>query len=315
MVVLRRIKNIAICLLMISAFSKNAYADVRWEQQGETWYCYDDNNVPLSGWVDYKNEDYFIDANGVMLASQLTPDGHYVDHTGKVLTYENSKDMFNQLEQGIMNSVSSESDIYVSRVSKPVNLTEFRNQENKELQDVIQQLHMFNKEMNMSDELSFYIRVTENKDQFSIRVKGSSEDLAKWKAEQTVANAKLDEMAQNIQGATDTEKFNNIVNILSSNVAYDYTFNNTSPYDGLTNQGTVCNGTMKLFMALARRVGLESKLVVGYANDQLHGWNQVKLDGQWYYTDVTWYTSSKNPIYLLMGPEEQAKRSIIQFYE
>lgn len=314
MVTLKKITNVAICLLFISAFSQNAYADVRWEQQGETWYCYDDNNVPLSGWLDYKDESYYMDVNGMMLTSQLTPDGRYVDRNGQVITYNDCQDMFNKIEQGIMNG-DCNSDIYVDKVSQAIDLVKFKNHENKEMQDIIQKLHMFNKEVNMSNELAFYIRVTDNQNGYSIRVKSTNEELAKWREEQKVVNTTLDGIAQELQGLSDREKFDRIVSSLCSNLSYDYTLNNTSAYDGLTGQGTVCNGHMKLFAALARKSGLESKLVVGWANNELHGWNQVKLDGVWYHTDLTWYASSKNPYYLILDDQELARRNIVQIYE
>lgn len=314
MITLKRMTSIAICILLMGVCNQKAYADVRWEQQGETWYCYDDNNVPLSGWLDYNGESYCMDINGMMLTSQITPDGRYVDRNGEVITYDDCKDMFDKIEQGIMNN-NSNSDIYVDKTSQVIDLVKFKNHENKEMQDIIQKLHMFNKEINMSDELAFYIRVTDNQNSYSIRVKGTDQELQKWREEQKVVNSTLDGIAKEIQGLPDREKFDRIVNILCNNLSYDYTLNNTSAYDGLTGKGTVCNGHMKLFAALARKAGLDSKLVVGYANNELHGWNQVKLDGVWYHVDLTWYASTKSPEYLLLNDQELAKRSIVQIYE
>ena len=72
---------------------------------------------------------------------------------------------------------------------------------------------------------------------------------------------------------------------------------------------------MKLFFQLARKAGLESKVVLGYANGELHGWNQIKLDGVWYHTDLTWYVSAKSNEFLILSDQELSKRSIIQIYE
>jgi hypothetical protein len=37
-----------------------------------------------------------------------------------------------------------------------------------------------------------------------------------------------------------------------------------------------------------QKVGIPSAYVLGYANDQYHAWNIVKLDGKHYAMDVTW---------------------------
>lgn len=314
MVALKGMAGIAICILFIGVCTQKAHAEVRWEQHGETWYCYDDNNVPLSGWLDYNGESYCMDINGMMLTSQITSDGRYVDRNGEVITYDDCKDMFNQIEQSIMNG-NSNSDIYISKVSQAIDITKFKNNENKEMQDVVQKLYMFNKEVNMSDELAFYIRVTDNQDNYSVRIRCTDAELQKWKEEQKVVNSALDSIAKDLQGLSDREKFDRIVNVLCNNLRYDYSLTNTSAYDGLTGNGTVCNGHMKLFFQLARKAGLESKVVLGYANGELHGWNQIKLDGVWYHTDLTWYVSAKSNEFLILSDQELSKRSIIQIYE
>lgn len=300
------------CVTMLNSF--NTYADIRWEQRGDNWYCFDDNNVPLSGWVDYKNEQYYLDANGVMLTSRFTPDGHYVDCNGEIITYDNCKEMFDSIESTLLNG-SANSDLYKGLTSQDIDLTTFKNNKNKEMQDVIQKLHMFNKEVNMSDELAFYVRVIENQKGYAVTVRTSDEALNKWRHEQVTVNNMLNNLAGQTQGLSEREKFHKIVEFLCADLHYDYSLNNVSAYDGLTGNGTVCNGHMKLFSALARKAGLESKLVIGYANNELHGWNQVKIDGVWYHTDLTWYISSERDEYLLLSDSELAQRSIIEIYE
>lgn len=50
----------------------------------------------------------------------------------------------------------------------------------------------------------------------------------------------------------------------------------------------VCEGYAKAFQLLMNACGIECIYVPGTANGSGHGWNKVKLDGDWYNVDVTW---------------------------
>ncbi|MGP1599092.1 transglutaminase domain-containing protein [Peptoanaerobacter stomatis] len=52
--------------------------------------------------------------------------------------------------------------------------------------------------------------------------------------------------------------------------------------------GGVCNAHAILFFRMAKQSGLEVKYVIGRIEDKdLHAWNMVKVDGNWYHIDVT----------------------------
>lgn len=55
---------------------------------------------------------------------------------------------------------------------------------------------------------------------------------------------------------------------------------------------SVCLGYTKAVQYLLRKQGIESTIVCGTMKEQLHGWNLVKLDGQWYHLDATWGDAS-----------------------
>lgn len=58
---------------------------------------------------------------------------------------------------------------------------------------------------------------------------------------------------------------------------------------GLLSSGlAVCEGYARTFSALLDEVGIENYYVTGYGDDVLHAWNMVKVDGEYYYVDVTW---------------------------
>lgn len=41
-------------------------------------------------------------------------------------------------------------------------------------------------------------------------------------------------------------------------------------------------------MLLLEAAGVEARYISGEAGDELHAWNLVKLDGEWYHLDTTW---------------------------
>lgn len=70
-------------------------------------------------------------------------------------------------------------------------------------------------------------------------------------------------------------------------------------YGALMNGKVVCAGYSAAFQLLCNRAGISCESVFGYITktdgeennteeNTLHQWNCVKLDGEWYYTDVTW---------------------------
>lgn len=61
-----------------------------------------------------------------------------------------------------------------------------------------------------------------------------------------------------------------------------------SAYDALIKGRAVCSGYAESFKTLLDMLGIENRAVTGSGNGEAHGWNMVKLDGEWYHVDVTW---------------------------
>lgn len=59
-------------------------------------------------------------------------------------------------------------------------------------------------------------------------------------------------------------------------------------YGCLVNQNAVCMGYTAAFQLLLSYVGINSITVTGSNTAAGHIWNAVKIEGDWYYTDVTW---------------------------
>lgn len=62
---------------------------------------------------------------------------------------------------------------------------------------------------------------------------------------------------------------------------------------GLTGtQGVVCDAYVMLLSKMLTAQGFENTIVMGTAYDDLHVWNKVKIDGEWYNIEPTWGDSS-----------------------
>ncbi len=100
-------------------------------------------------------------------------------------------------------------------------------------------------------------------------------------------------------GVSDLEKETAIYSWIVNNVNYDWTHQDRmaetpresfTPYGGLVNRKAVCLGYATTFQLLCDLAGVECITVVGAAfqSQEDHGWNMVRLDGDWYCVDVTW---------------------------
>lgn len=52
---------------------------------GDKWYYLDESGVMQSGWILSEGAWYFTEENGAMLANTQTPDGYFVDESGKYM--------------------------------------------------------------------------------------------------------------------------------------------------------------------------------------------------------------------------------------
>lgn len=59
-------------------------------------------------------------------------------------------------------------------------------------------------------------------------------------------------------------------------------------YGCLVQNKAVCNGYTEAMSLLLSCVGVENTIITGTAGGELHAWNLVRLDGNWYHVDATW---------------------------
>lgn len=78
------------------------------------------------------------------------------------------------------------------------------------------------------------------------------------------------------------ESLTDVENVpLSKDSAFD-------PYGVLVENIAVCEGYARTFQMLCNGVGIRCVNIIGESEEQLHMWNAVELDGDWYYVDTTW---------------------------
>lgn len=127
---------------------------------------------------------------------------------------------------------------------------------------------------------------------------GSTLNTAKSKYD-----AKVSEITNGLSGKSDYEKAKIIHDRLIDTVTYTPTENDQTSYGALVEGKAVCNGYAKAYQHLLLKVGIPAWFVTGSSinpntnTPEPHAWNLAKIDGQWYYTDVTWDDQGTNTFY------------------
>jgi len=76
--------------------------------------------------------------------------------------------------------------------------------------------------------------------------------------------------------------------ILALNVEYIDTANAHNAYGAIVEGKAVCEGYAEAYQYLLYLSGIRSHIITGVGNSEAHAWNLVRIDGEYYQTDVTW---------------------------
>lgn len=88
---------------------------------------------------------------------------------------------------------------------------------------------------------------------------------------------------------SDLEKALVIHDYLCLDVEYQENYTSSHEVTGpLLEKKAVCEGYAKAYKYYLDRAGVPCRIVTGYAGGVAHAWNQVQIDGKWYFVDATW---------------------------
>ena len=117
----------------------------------------------------------------------------------------------------------------------------------------------------------------------------------------------------NLDDLSDYEKVRAIYDWMCLNIEYDYTYTGFTAYDALCKRRVTCQGYASLFYRLCLEVGVDCRYCGGYAAFMGHGWNLVKIEGNYYFVDTTWGAGGvPNYAYFLKGINGMDDHLIIQ---
>ena len=119
---------------------------------------------------------------------------------------------------------------------------------------------------------------------------------------------KVVEIADKFRHLSDVDKVMAVHDYLIDHIEYAYSHIVRRAYGALIEGKAVCQGYAQSFQKILSNLNIEGHTVTGWnISDKpvLHEWNRVKLDGEWYYIDLTWddtpWVSHRNYKYFLIN--------------
>lgn len=128
-------------------------------------------------------------------------------------------------------------------------------------------------------------------------IKGDSTEL---KSAIAAVNQKVGEIGKGATG-NDYQKAHYLHDYVVNNVIYASSPNDQNAYGALMEGKAVCAGYSHAYQMLLREVGIDSFYITGTSKGVQHAWLLVFLNGECYYTDVTWDDPITNDGSQVMG--------------
>lgn len=115
--------------------------------------------------------------------------------------------------------------------------------------------------------------------------------------QEAAVDSKVAEVLQelNVYDGTDYEKICKIYDYICGHVTYDHIHKDNAAhtlkftaYAALVDGTSVCQGYASLFYRMALELGVDTRVISGFGQNQAHGWNIVKIGSRYYNVDATW---------------------------
>lgn len=117
---------------------------------------------------------------------------------------------------------------------------------------------------------------------------------SKTAAAKASLEAMSEKLIEGLENKSDYEKALVIHDRLAKRVVYTQTDKDQTAYGAIVEGQAVCAGYARAYHYLLNKVGITAWSIQGESISptsgdwESHRWNMAKLDGKWYYTDVTW---------------------------
>ncbi len=100
-------------------------------------------------------------------------------------------------------------------------------------------------------------------------------------------NQKVDQIIAGVDSSWPTiEKILYLHDYMATHIEYDLTYSKYNAYNALMEGSCVCQGYSLAYLCLLNEIDVNVELVTSTALN--HAWNLIELDGEYFYTDVTW---------------------------
>ncbi len=152
------------------------------------------------------------------------------------------------------------------------------------------------KELILSYEIYDYADIISDVDRFQTAIQNNKVDKLS-ETDQKICLAIEKIMSEIITNdMSDYDKVKAVHDYIVNHSVYDYTnyVAQTLPdvsyrIEGVILNGTaVCQGYADTFQLFMNLLGIDNRMMSGYAKGEGHAWNLVQLNGNWYHIDTTW---------------------------
>ena len=138
---------------------------------------------------------------------------------------------------------------------------------------------------------SITLRVTDE----SKKKKEEESSEKKQEEEEASVERKIKEIVKSVtrSGMSEREKAKALHDWIIDHAEYDYSFRKYTAKELLFEGTGVCEAYMDTYRRMLDEAGIVNETIIGKGNGASHGWNVIRIDGQWYHVDCTWDDTSR----------------------